>query len=351
MRNEIMRVAVIQEKTPPYRVPFFTQLNQRLEGGLTVFSGERYEKASFDQQIIPVRSMAGWVLPGQLDKSTIAQFDLVVMMFDLRWLSLYQLLFFHHKKTVLWGQGMGSIKILASVKAKLINRSLGFIAYEKTGEQFFSQHNVLPAKLAYAGNTVDVVNHALSKKPRRYFIYMGRLQARKELDQLIRAFALLPKQLQQRSGLLFLGDGGILGELEAQVKSSGLNEFCQFVPGSYDLKLVKSYLDEAIAYVSPGHLGLGVLHAFACGVPVISRRAVKHAPEAVNIKDSVNGFLTGESDQSVMEAMQRYLTSAELHHRHCSAAYCRYTEHRTMTKMVTRFVDALDGFLTVENTG
>jgi len=339
-----MRVAIIQEKIPPYRIPFFSQLNEQLKGGLTVFSGDDPSDIAFHHQQIRIRRKGDWVLPLGLDKAALAEFDVVVMMFDLRWLTLYHLLLCHHHKLVLWGQGMGSRKILASLKTRLISRSRGFLAYEESSENFFMQRNVEPEKLAHVGNTVAVGKHALSAKQRHYFIYMGRLQARKCLDQLIRAFALLPKAMQEQSGLLFLGDGAIRGDLKTLAHSSGVQQHCQFVPGSYDPQVVKDYLDEAIAYVSPGPVGLGVLHAFGCGVPVITRRNVGHGPEVENVDDGRNGFLTADSDQAVMQAMQCYLNSSELHRSHCEAAYRRYAEHRTMDKMVDRFVNALQCF-------
>ncbi|MBQ0719265.1 MAG: glycosyltransferase family 4 protein [Gammaproteobacteria bacterium] len=339
-----MRIAIIQEKIAPYRIPFFTQLNEKLKGGLTVFSGEQAGDFTFHHQHIRIRRKGNWVLPLGLDKTQLAQFDVVVMVFDLRWLTLYPLLLCHHRKVVLWGQGMGSRQMLSSLRTMLINRSIGFLAYEENSENYFIQRGIAPEKLAHVGNTVAVGEHGLSARPRRYFIYMGRLQARKCLDQVIRAFALMPRAMQEQSGLLFLGDGDIRSELEALAQSSGVQKYCRFVPGSYDPQVVKGYLDEAIAYVSPGPVGLGVLHAFGCGVPVITRRNVAHGPEVENVDDGRNGFLTADSDQAIMEAMQHYLTSSALHRSHCEAAYQRYAEHRTMDKMVARYATALQGF-------
>jgi len=340
-----MKVAIIQEFVPPYREPFFNQLNDRLGGNLTIFLIKKNYSIECEQRVFQNVDFIGNFIHSQLCLSAFDEFDLVVMMFDLRWSLLYRLLMRRHEKLVLWGHGMGSRKLLARIKTSFIHRSLGFIAYEKHGATFFGERGIPEHKLASMGNTVNVVDFALSTKPRRYFIYMGRLQARKGLNQLIRAFALLPKEMQKQSGLLFLGDGEICAELEEVAESTGVQEHCQFVPGSYDSQLVKGYLDEAIAYVSPGHLGLGVLHAFAYGVPVISRKGAAHAPEVVNVEDGRNGYLTEDSDQAIMMAMQSYLVSPEVHQRHCDAAYRRYAEHRTMEKMTARFAGALDDFL------
>lgn len=339
-----MKVSIIQEIVPPYREAFFNQLNDSLGGNLTIYLTKKNNALKCDQRLIEVKQICGMFYCSKLPTRLLEESNLVVMMFDLRWGLLYQLLVRNNQKTVLWGHGVGSRKSLDWVKAALIRRGLGFIAYGHDGCQVFSKRGVPTNKLAYAGNTIEVEDHGMSCSERRYFLYLGRLQARKQLDQLIRAFAMLPESMQQRSRLLILGDGEPRSSLMELAKEVGVADYCSFARGSYDPKTVRDCLDSAIAYVSPGHVGLGVLHAFSCGVPVITKRSAKHAPEVENIIDGVNGFLTGDEDADVMNAMKVYLTSPELHQRHCIEAYRRYADHRTMPMMVQRFHAALRTF-------
>lgn len=337
-------VSIVHEEVLHYRVPFYNQLNDELGGNLTVCSPMKNDALECDQHIFRIKSVGGICFPIDFPRRHLREADLIVMMFNMRWALLYPLLARYNDRLILWGHGVGSRKWLTRGKAKLINRSLGFIAYEPAGCQAFLDTGVPPHKLAYMGNTIEVVDHRLSREKREYFLYVGRLQDRKRLDQLIRAFSILPKPLQQQTGLVILGDGEIRQDLGNLAEECGVAEHCKFVPGSYDANKVKGYLDKAIAYVSPGHVGLGVLHAFSCGVPVITQRVARHAPEVENIVDGVNGLLTGPTDLDIMNAMKTYVTSPDMHDQHCIEAYRRYSEHRTMSMMVTRFHSALTGF-------
>ena len=337
------KVVIIQEFIPPYRVPFFDRLNVALNGNLTLYVARKNADISCEQRHLKIRSKAGFKFDN-CSTSEFADYDVVVMMFDLRWFLLYRLLFRLPKKTVLWGHGMGQYALLARVKAILIKRSMGFIAYESDGADYFEPYGVERNKLAYMGNTVEVCDYHFSEKDRCFFTYMGRLQPRKRLSDFLKAYALLSDEHQSRAQVLILGDGEIKFELEVLSKKLGISSKCRFVPGVYDQREIGKWLEKSIAYVSPGHVGLGVLHTFAYGVPVITRAGAPHAPEVCNVIDGETGFLVGDTLQALVESMALYMSDPEQHMRHCRAAYKRYANERTMAKMVGRFVSGLEQF-------
>lgn len=339
-----MKVAIIQGEVPPYRVDFFNLLNASLDGGLTLFSGQPNQDAQCKQVTLSCYQLTKFIGVKGITKKSFEEFDIVVMMFDMRWLLLYSLLLFDRKRLILWGHGMGGKNFLWPLKRWMIQHSLGLITYEPRGADYFRARGVNARKLAYAGNTVSIANAQLSKADRKYFLYVGRLQLRKDLAQLIRAFALLPPETREVSSLVLLGDGDIQQDLIDLAKDLDVEKECHFVAGTYDAEALKHYFDEAIAYVSPGHVGLGVLSAFAYGVPVITRKEAPHAPEVENIKDGENGFLTGPDDEHIMAAMRSYLLDPDMHRRHCEDAYRWYANERTMEKMVSRFTAALSDF-------
>jgi glycosyltransferase involved in cell wall biosynthesis len=340
-----MKVAIVQKEIPPYRIPFFNGLSDQLQSELTLFTAKHNRELRCRQEVITLRKIGKFIFSKELLKFRWDEFDIIVMMFDVRWLLLYQLLFCQRRKLVLWGHGMGTKQNLWLFKRWLILWSSGLITYEEKGSEFFKVKGVPDRKLAYTGNTVEIQDYALSKKPRDSFIYVGRLQPRKDLYQIIKAFALLPEQLRSKCNIVFLGDGEIKANLVKIAEALGVYHLCQFVPGTYDKSIVKKYFDNAIAYVSPGHVGLGILHAFAYGVPVITRKRALHAPEVGNVSDQVNGYLVDDSDQAVMEAMKSYLIHNDIHRRHCAAAFKRYAEQRTMPQMINRFIEALSKFV------
>src|ERR1051326_5683774 len=103
-----------------------------------------------------------------------------------------------------------------------------------------------------------------------YFLYVGNLEPRKNVERLIEAFAGMPRKEHQ---LLVVGDRWFRGSAaEAKARSMGLNgrvKFLGYVPRG-DLP---GLFSGATALVYPSLLegfGLPILEAMACGTPVIT---------------------------------------------------------------------------------
>jgi len=95
-------------------------------------------------------------------------------------------------------------------------------------------------------------------------LFVGRLQHRKRVDNLLRACAALPVELKPR--LLIVGDGPERARLEALAKQIFLEvEFLGAVHGS---DLVEYYA-EADLFVLPGTGGLAIQEAMSYGLPVV----------------------------------------------------------------------------------
>jgi glycosyltransferase involved in cell wall biosynthesis len=107
-------------------------------------------------------------------------------------------------------------------------------------------------------------------RDRPYFLYVGNLEPRKNLQRLIEAFAHIP---EKEHNLVIVGHRRYRGgEVEAKARSLGLNgrvKFLGYVPRA-DLPGLYS---GATALVYPSLLegfGLPVVEAMACGTPVIT---------------------------------------------------------------------------------
>jgi len=103
-----------------------------------------------------------------------------------------------------------------------------------------------------------------------YFLYVGNLEPRKNLERLIEAFARMPRKDHQ---LVIVGDRWYHGDAaERKARSLGLNgrvKFMGYVPRG-DLPALFS---GAAAFVYPSLLegfGMPILEAMACGAPVIT---------------------------------------------------------------------------------
>ena len=115
--------------------------------------------------------------------------------------------------------------------------------------------------------------------PDRYFLYLGTLEPRKNLEMLIRAFA----RWRQETGtavemvklVLAGGKGWYYDTVFAQVTALGLAEAVLF-PGFIPAEELPDWYRAAELFVYPSVLegfGLPVLEAMACGVPVICSQA------------------------------------------------------------------------------
>jgi glycosyltransferase involved in cell wall biosynthesis len=103
-----------------------------------------------------------------------------------------------------------------------------------------------------------------------YFLYVGNLEPRKNLDRLIEAFARVP---QKDHELLIVGDRWYRGgEAEKKVRSLGLAGRVRFL-GYVPRAELPALYSGATAFVYPSLLegfGLPVVEAMACGAPVIT---------------------------------------------------------------------------------
>lgn len=107
-----------------------------------------------------------------------------------------------------------------------------------------------------------------------YFLYVGTLEPRKNLDRLLRAFAAIASAVPEHSLVLVGQRGWSYGEIlreAARKELAGRVVLTGYVPEA-DLP---ELLSGAVAFVYPSHyegFGLPVVEAMACGTPVLTSR-------------------------------------------------------------------------------
>lgn len=149
--------------------------------------------------------------------------------------------------------------------------------------KYFPQHE---NKLRVVPCGVDLERFRPCEKPERipevkkslgiegdYFLYVGTIEPRKNLERLIAAYHIFTKRVKDAPKLVLAGGKGWLYDnIFAKVTELGLSEkviFTQYVP-SEDMNPL---MCGAIAFVFPSvyeGFGMPPLEAMACGVPVIS---------------------------------------------------------------------------------
>ena len=188
-----------------------------------------------------------------------------------------------------------------------------------------------------------VENHRdTSAELKHSLLFVGRLQERKRLDVALRAFAALVDRLPTDLVFDIIGDGEPLGSLKALADTLGMAARVRFHGAITDDAVLERYFTTAYAYISPGPVGLSVLHSFAFGVPVLTLRDGYHGPEFHNLVDGENGLIV-DDEAAFSDALARLVLEPGLAQRLGHAAYRLYADERSIDVMIDGFVKAIEG--------
>lgn len=340
------RVLILQRNIPHYRVPVFDLLGRDYRV-TTVYSGvcTAGPNVRFQPQRVSVREVAG--LHYQSGIQALARDnDVIIAMFDVRWLSSLQLVTTGVRNRLLWwGHGFGQSRLARWPRARIVSASAGLILYDDAHRAAYEELGVPAEKLFIAPNTMHVPEPTLNRDPaaRRSFVFVSRIRGtRKRVDLLIDGFARVADRMPEGVGIEIVGDGDGLPALKEAARVSGIEDRVTFHGEVRDDRELSAIFGRALAYVSPGHVGLGVLHAFAHGVPVVTKRGPGHAPEVSNLHDGENSLLVDETSEAFGEALLDLGTHPDKAQRLGEAAYVHYTEHRTLDHMVAGFRAAIE---------
>lgn len=162
-------------------------------------------------------------------------------------------------------------------------------------------------------------------------IFMGRIQPRKRIDDLTNAFQMLNLQ---DTGLIIAGPDpeGILQ------KTNGRNIY---KVGALYGKESLDLLTAADVYCIPGAIGLSIVDAFYCGVPVVTEDVI-HGPEIMYLIDGVNGFMVPEGNVELLASrLNQILTDDVLRVKFSQAARNEIMTRGHIDRMCEGFVNAL----------
>jgi glycosyltransferase involved in cell wall biosynthesis len=188
----------------------------------------------------------------------------------------------------------------------------------------------------------DAAREMLGLSERPTVVYVGRLVARKGVDTLVEAFALLPRRLDARLVIVGGEPGGSpeAARLAALAEERGVSERVCFA-GSRPQEDLRHYYGAADVAVSVPHyepFGMTPLEAMACARPVVGSRV---GGIKTSVADGETGYLVPPRDpESVAERLLRLLTDPALQLRLGRAARRRIEEHYTWERVATLAADA-----------
>jgi len=332
-RENSMRVGIQQRVLPDYRVAFFECLAEHFPERLSVFAAQPMAQEMIHPvQTIPnVRFEQGFNL--HLFHPTHPLY-LCWQLGLLRWLGAWrpQVLIVEANprylatrlavqwmrrqggKVIGWGLGAPPLagfsgRLRQIERARFFQSLDGIIAYSHRGAEEYRLAGFPPERVFTALNAVarrptsapPPKPPAFAERPRVLFV--GRLQARKRIDFLLRACASLPANLQPH--LAIVGEGPerrFLEDLAAQIYPSA-----RFL-GERRGAALREAFDWADLFVLPGTGGLAAQQAMAHGLPLIVAEGDGTQEDLVR---PANGWLVPPNDLSALkQALAEALSDA-----------------------------------------
>jgi len=357
------RLGIIQRVLPSYRADFFRLLGEGCQNGLGIFAGEARQSES----IVSTQSIEGvqlfksrnlHLLQGSLylcwqqGLTTWLrkwQPDILIVEANPRYLSTPLAVNWMHARNrpvIGWGLGApnhtgGLAAFTKSTRKHFLQQFDAIITYSKTGAQEYARLGLDPKSLFVANNAVSQrPTNPIPVRPDRFsfkanVLFVGRLQARKRIENLLKACAALPEALQPE--LVVIGDGPVREELEAQAKQ--IYPSAQFTGAKFGPEL-EAYFRKADLFVLPGTGGLAIQQAMSFGLPVIAAEADGTQDDLVRQE---NGWqipadnldaLTQTLEAALGEPARLRLMGAE--------SYRIVCEEINLETMVSTFMDAIE---------
>lgn len=368
------KLALQQRVLPNYRAPFFELLASACEGGMSLFTGlpRPSEGITTAQELQITECKLGQNVHlfsgslylcyqrGLIDWLKTWNPDALVMEANPRYLSTSSAITWIHqrgKPVIGWGLGApprnpphfqrkwGGSKggILAGFRQ---TRQLSFlkqfdalIAYSQRGaveyaalgfpiERIFVAHNsVSPPPVSPLPGRPPTFN----RKP--CILFVGRLQARKRIDHLLRACA----EMASEPRLVIIGDGPERNILESLSKEIYPN--AEFIGARYGAEL-KPYFTEADLFVLPGTGGLAIQEAMSYGLPVIVAQGDGTQDDLVRRE---NGWqIPHDNFETLVSTMKEALSDVGRLRKRGEESYRIAAQEINIEKMVETFIKALN---------
>ena len=210
MTDRDPKVAILQGIVAAYRVPFFQLMAKSYD--ITVFHSDEFDKnTSFGFKTFYLKKISIFNFNVQNFfklYSAVKNYDSVVIMFDLWWIC-YVLLMVSplRRKIILHGHRYSRNNYANKVRNVLMRLTAASVLYGDEDVDELKRHFDFK-KIFIAPNTVQVDNSVdTSSYKKCSFLYIGRLQSRKNIDSLIKSFANIIDAIPAEFNLDIIGDG------------------------------------------------------------------------------------------------------------------------------------------------
>jgi glycosyltransferase involved in cell wall biosynthesis len=345
------RLAIQQRVLPSYRVPFFDLLAESCADGLSLFAGlPRPEEMIASADTLHVAHFASahnvhlfhnslylcyqqgfirWLDEWNPDALIVeANPRYISTPFAVNWMRA------RDRKVLGWGLGAPRKNFFWSAFVKQFD---ALISYSQRGAEEYAALGFPRARIFVAHNSVspkpalNVERSTFNVKP--IILFVGRLQARKRIDSLLRACAVLDSHPR----LLIVGDGPDRSRLETMAKE--IYPAAEFIGAKHGEEL-KPYFMQSDLFVLPGTGGLAVQEAMSYGLPVIVAKGDGTQDDLVRAS---NGWqIEPENYEVLLSAMKNALSDTARLREMGKESYRIVAEEINIQKMAENFIRALN---------
>ncbi len=361
------KLALQQRVLPNYRVPFFDLLASACEGGMSLFTGlprpvegittaDKLNVANYHlgKNVHLFRgSLYLCYQLGLIDWLQDWNPEALVVEANPRYLLTPATVRWMHARgrpVIGWGlgapppplpspkftefRGGGRVRVWSS----FLQQFDALIAYSQRGADEYAALGFPCEKIFVAHNAVaappsSAPDHRPETVDRFTILFVGRLQARKRVDDLLKACA----QLGSKPRLVIVGDGPereALESLAAEIYPSA-----EFIGARHGAEL-KPYFTAADLFVLPGTGGLAVQEALGYGLPVIVAQGDGTQDDLVRKE---NGWqIPPDNFEALVATMQEALSDVARLRKMGTESYRIVKEEINIEKMVETFVGALN---------
>jgi len=338
------KILILQNSIPHYRIPLYEMLAESYN--ITVLhSGEAATQpaSKYKEIIVPVRKVGPFFWQSNVFNVVNSdEYDVIIAMFDIRWIQNVLAVFKKRKSTLIyWGHRYSKSFFINIIRTFFLKKSDRILLYSNIETDKLISSGIQKSKIFVANNTIEVENHSDgSSSQKSSFIFVGRAQKRKKVEIFLRAFADVVAHIPNNIIINIIGSGDENIELKKLSKELNISDRVFFRGSITDPEKLKALFQNAYAYISPGPVGLGVLHSFSYGVPVVTNIVGKHGPEFSNIINNVNSLLY-ETFNELTGIIIKISNDKNFASALGEKAYQQYSQERTLQNMVDGFHKAI----------
>ena len=359
------KLVIVTEIIAPYRIPVFNALARHHEIDLhVIFLAETDEtqrqwqvhkdEIKFSYQVLrswrrrlgKYHCLLNWGMRRALkqfspDVIVCGGYNYLASWVTLRWARK------HRAPILLWVESTARDQrsghtLVESLKTWFMRSCQGFVVPGKSSFQYLRNYGMTAETIFTAPNAVDTEFFERSSKvvrrdavsyqhklnlPPHFFLFVGRLIPAKGVFDLLEAYKSLDLETRSQWGLVFVGNGTALPEL--QIRASGLTAGSVQFPGFAQREQLAVYYGLADTFIFPTHTdpwGLVVNEAMACKLPVIISDAAGCAEDLVQEGWNGHKFKSGDVAQ-LAKLMKNMASDKPLTHEMGEHSYVRIQQY------------------------